>query len=159
MKLSPLLLAFAFALTACGDPEPAPAVDDGPEPLATEEIADDGLDVEFVDPEPALDASDEVPPSMLMGTWASVDDPSSEVAFFDDMMTDYYDGEDLGSSPYTITDGCDGDPAPVFGITLTGDGEGTCYIVLALSDTVLEYTMAGGRGNTLSFERVPESAT
>ena len=92
-------------------------------------------------------------PTLLLGTWTSTDDPDSVVEFSGQTYTDVYAGEALGSAPYTVSDGCDGTEALLFAFTVAVDGEPLCYNVNELRDTRLEYMMAGGRGNTLSYTR------
>ena len=94
-----------------------------------------------------------MPPALLIGRWTSTDDPDAVIEFTADTYTDIYAGERLDSEAYTVSDGCDGTEAMVFAFTVVTDGEPLCYSVSELTETSLEYVMANGRGNALSYTR------
>ena len=133
MSFHPHVLAAAFAivLSACGGAVETATPSDARQPASA---------------------------TLLLGTWTSTDDPDSVVEFSDETYTDVYAGERLDSFPYTLSDGCDGSEALVFAFTVMTDEEPICYAVSELTETRLEYMMAGGRGNTLSYRRTASRA-
>ncbi len=94
---------------------------------------------------------------LIVGTWRSTDDASSEVVFNEDGTTvDVYDGEDLAQGTWDLALGA-GTEYQDTGIVLTTtiNGEEYRYLVWDLNEAnlVLNYVE---RGNTLSYTRVED---
>lgn len=102
----------------------------------------------------------------LMGKWQSLEDPTNLVIFSpnntDDPNISGIMAEGTRKVTFTL---CEKDCQEYFknqdGLTCDGmgfriveDGENIDFCIYTLTDSKLEYTMLGGRGNTLSFKKV-----
>lgn len=91
----------------------------------------------------------------LEGTWKSLDDPRSGLAFAEGSKTDTYDGEAVATEKIGVFDSCDGDaPAePATGQYLLETETGMCWFLISVAEETLELSYVG-RGNTLRYRRV-----
>lgn len=80
--------------------------------------------------------------------WKSTDDPKSVIEVKNGKWNSFYDGENLSIGDYTFEKKSDGSL-----LTLNEDGEIYKYTIIKHTDTELEMTMIGGRGNTLSYKK------
>ena len=80
--------------------------------------------------------------------WKSKDDPKSVIEVKGGKWNDIYDGEALSSGDYKVENKTDGKF-----LTVTDGAEVYEYYIIKHTDTVLEMSMVGGRGNTLSFTK------
>lgn len=94
-------------------------------------------------------------PTILEGTWQSLDDPKSVVKIGAGKYIDEYDGKEVSSAAYTFHPQCPEDCNPVDGgacLKTTGD-EVMCFTVVSVTAQNLELSLIGGRGNTNRYKR------
>lgn len=129
----------AFASLACGSGEVA-IQPPGPVAAAAETPATAGLR------------------EALQGRWQATDDAKVVVEFQGDTKVESYDGQVMSTDAYVLADA-----APDQGGKVNGAGpylwvgQGTeqlVYVVLSVTPTALELSYVG-RGNTLSYTRLP----
>lgn len=91
----------------------------------------------------------------IVGTWQSIDDPASVVAYTEDGVSySRYKGEEIDSGTWEIETRDDAayDPSGVFFIT-TIDGEEFAYAIVELTDERLTLNYLE-RGNMLRYSRI-----
>ena len=87
-------------------------------------------------------------PSFENSSWTSTDDPKSAIAIKDGKWSDVYDGEILSSGTYKVEDKDNGKQ-----LTVTFGEEVYEYHIINHTETALEMSMIGGRGNTLNYKK------
>lgn len=103
-------------------------------------------------------------PSLPEGQLVSMDDPASSIEFRDGKFIESYDGKLLGTYAYVFDPACancsaafpEGADAGAQGhgcFSYTDAGESFCFIIVDKSADAIEYSMLGGRGNTLRYKR------
>lgn len=94
----------------------------------------------------------------MQGSWVSTEDPLSVLNIFGSEEGSEYDGQSLGTAMMTWADACtEGETiGPVVRTQpMGGDpADGQCYAVLEVTDARMDLSYVG-RGNTLSFTRLP----
>ncbi len=101
---------------------------------------------------PAIDVS------KMQGQWQSNDDPKNVIVVAGDKLTSIYDGQIVSEKTIEVHNAC---PEPCAGgvknmpcFMLKGQFDATCYSLVSLDANGLQYSMLGGRGNTLSYKKV-----
>lgn len=91
----------------------------------------------------------------LEGDWRSTEDAKSELTIGEGLYVERYDGEKTGSYPYQYFSNCPAlcDPAGSFPCIAIIGQDAVCYAVVKADGKILEISMVGGRGNTLSFKK------
>ncbi len=80
--------------------------------------------------------------------WKSIDDPKAVIEFKKGMRNNIYDGKNLGGGKYKLEQKSNGSH-----LTVNENGEKYEYFIIKHTDTELQMSMVGGRGNTLTYEK------
>lgn len=80
--------------------------------------------------------------------WKSTDDPKSVIEVKNGKWNSIYDGENLSIGDYKLEKEADGSL-----LTIDENGEVYKYTIIKHTETALQMTMIGGRGNALSYEK------
>lgn len=100
------------------------------------------------------EGGDEVP-SNIEGGWQSTEDAKSEVKIEGGKYIDIYDGKEVANSAFSYHKVCPEDcgPAAKEPCIRTIGQDAMCYTVIYADGKMLQLSLIGGRGNTLSFKR------
>ncbi len=96
---------------------------------------------------------------MLIGKWQSVEDAKSVVEIAEATITDTYDGKKTPARKFAYFPDCSnvacaGAKGAMGCYTSAGEVDIECFNVVKVDATVLETSMAGGRGNTNHYKRM-----
>ncbi|MGK0389314.1 MAG: hypothetical protein ACI94Y_002054 [Maribacter sp.] len=91
-----------------------------------------------------IEAAPSTKPTFENTRWTSTDDPKSVIEIKDKKWSNIYDGKTLDSGDYEVEDKQ---------VTVTLGDEVYEYFIIKHTDTELEMSMIGGRGNTLSYTK------
>ncbi len=95
---------------------------------------------------------------LIQGKWQSTDDSKSEVIFELGIKKELYNGESLSQTTFFISSTCKNESNNIVDLApdsfLTLPKEDQCFYILKLDEKFLQLNYVG-RGNTLSYKRVP----
>lgn len=105
------------------------------------------------------------PAGLPSGKFQSTEDPLAVIEFKDGRFIETNDGEVLVDFPYDYDPTCENCKSQFQEGTSAGEKHKGCfkyvdtdetyaYIIYTLSNDIIEYSMIGGRGNTLSYKRI-----
>lgn len=156
MKKLVLSLSILGFLVACNNaPAPTPASNTSTTPSVSNPAAVSGT--------PSMTSSPATTTvSTLSGKWQSTEDPKSVVEFTPTgQYVEMYDGKEVSSYDFKFDPNCantdetvKNTPDKIGCFSVEEPRQLTQFIVLDYSDTNLEISMIGGRGNTLRFKKM-----
>lgn len=94
---------------------------------------------------------------LIQGKWQSTDDSKSQIAFIGSIKEDFYNGEPISQTPFSISSTCKNETnisaevAPDAFMTLPEEDQ--CFFILRLDENLLQLNYVG-RGNTLTYKRL-----
>ncbi|GAB3826521.1 hypothetical protein [Hymenobacter jeollabukensis] len=101
--------------------------------------------------------------ALLKGTWQSADDNDFLLVITDKQYIERYAGQpDEARSLRVLDRACDAAPGTKSNGSLylqTTAADNMCYYLVGVTATRLQLSPVGGRGNTLTFKRVTQSAS
>lgn len=99
------------------------------------------------------------PSTMLQGKWQSLDDAKSFFEIQGTSLIHSYDGQKMDARIFEFSADCSGNAcaggASDYGCyTSAGEMDIECYSIISITDSELQVSVAGGRGNTLRYKKV-----